>query len=289
MSESGESDRGAGPTLRWSVEQRVAFAARRLYWDGTINRDDLMRRFGVSANQATADLARLKDAYPDGFAYDTVARRYRAQNQFLPHEAEPTRLLRELRLIAESHLDPQDSVLASVPALAIAELPERSVDAAVLRPVLTAIRDRQAIGARYVSFQRPGERRRVLSPHALVFDGFRWHVRAHDAGDDTFKDFVIARLSRVAPAGAWQRLPAEDAAWNRLVTLEIAPHPWLDPHQRRVIARDYGMDAKQRLLLRVREAVLFYLRRRFGLVEGHEKRPAQEQHIVLVRIAREIG
>ncbi|HEX5326396.1 MAG TPA: WYL domain-containing protein [Acetobacteraceae bacterium] len=284
MSESGESDRSAGPTLRWSVEQRVAFAARRLYWDGTINRDDLMRRFGVSANQATADLARLKDAYPDSFAYDTVARRYRAHARFLPHEADPTRLLRELRLIAEGHLDPQDSVLATVPALAIAELPERSVDAAVLRPVLVAIRDQQAIGARYVSFQRPGERHRVLSPHALVFDGFRWHVRAHDAGDDTFKDFVIARLSSVAPAGTWQRVPAGDAAWNRLVTLEIAPHPRLAPHQRRVIARDYGMDAKQRLRLKVREAVLFYVRRRFGLVEGHERRPAQEQHIVLLRI-----
>jgi len=279
-----ESERTAAPALRWSVEQRVAFAARRLYWDGTINRDDLMRRFGVSANQATADLARLKDAYPDGFAYDTVTRRYRAQNQFLPHEAHPTRLLRELRLIAEGHLDPQDSVLASVPALAIAELPERSLDAAVLRAVLTAIRGRQAIGARYVSFQRPGERQRILSPHALVFDGFRWHVRAHDAGDDTFKDFVIARLSRVAPAGAWRRVPAEDAAWNRMMTLEIAPHPGLDPHQRRVIARDYGMDAKQRLLLKVREAVLFYVRRRFGLTEGHEQRPAQEQHVILLRM-----
>ncbi len=283
MSESGESDRTSGPGLRWSVEQRVAFAARRLFWDGTINRDDLMRRFGVSANQATADLARLKEAYPDGFAYDTVGRCYRAQPAFLPHEAAPSSLLRELRLIAERHLDPQAAVLATVPALAIAEVPERSVDTVVLRPVLAAIRDRQAIGARYVSFQRPGERQRVLSPHALVFDGFRWHVRAHDAGDDTFKDFVIARLSRVTPAGAWQRPPAEDRAWNRMVTLEIAPHPGLDPHQQRVIARDYGMDAKQRLLLNVREAVLFYVRQRFGLVEGHEKRPAQEQHIVLLR------
>jgi predicted DNA-binding transcriptional regulator YafY len=283
MSDLPESDATSSSSLRWSVEQRVDFATRRLYWDGTINRDDLMRRFGVSANQATADLARLKDAYPDGFAYDTVARRYRAHPTFLPHEANPTALLRELRLIAEGHLDPRDSTLASIPTLSIAEPAERLVDAAVLRPVLAAIRDRQAIGARYVSFQRPGERQRILSPHALVFDGFRWHVRAHDASDDTFKDFVIARLSRVVPAGAWRRVPADDSAWNRMVTLEIAPHSGLDPHQRRVIARDYGMDAKQRLLLKVREAVLFYVRRRFGLTDGHERRPAQEQHIVLLR------
>jgi predicted DNA-binding transcriptional regulator YafY len=279
-----ESDPTASPALRWSVEQRVAFAARRLYWDGSINRDDLMRRFGVSANQATADLARLKEAYPDGFAYDTVARRYRARPGFNPHQADPSSLLRDLRLIAEGHLDAQDSVLAAVPTLAIAEVPERSVDGAVLRSILAAIRDRQAVGARYVSFQRPGERQRVLSPHALVFDGFRWHVRAHDAGDDTFKDFVIARLSHVMTAGAWRRLPAEDAAWNRMMTLEIAPHPGLDPHQRRVVARDFGMGPKQRLLLKVREAVLFYVRRRFGLTDGHENRTAQEQHIVLLRV-----
>ncbi len=278
--ESSESE-GAGPALRWSVEQRVAFAARRLYWDGTINREDLMRRFGVSANQASADLARLKEVYPEGFRYDTVAKRYRAAEGFIPEGANPAALLRELRLIAESHLGTNLSVLAAPPPLAIAEMPERTVDAEVLRRLLGAIRARRAVAARYVSFQRAGEAGRILSPHALVFDGFRWHVRAHDAGDDRFKDFLIARLSRVKEAGAWRRGPEDDAAWNRTVTLVIVPHPKLDPHQRRVIARDYGMDARQRLRLAVREAVLFYVKRRFGLVEGHEARPAQEQHIVL--------
>ncbi len=272
------------PTLRWSVEQRVAFAARRLFWDGTINRDDLVRRFGVSANQATADLGRLREAYPDGVTYDTAARRYRGTPGFLPTEADPEALLRELRLIGEHQLDPTEATISVIPALSIAELPGRTVDTDVLRALLVAIRDRQALGARYVSFQRPGERQRILSPHALVFDGFRWHARAHDAGDGTFKDFVIARLSRAAPVGAWHRHPAEDTDWNRIVTLDIAPHPGLDAHQRRVVARDYGMDKRQRLTLKVRQAVLFYVRRRFGLTEGHEKRPAQEQHIVLSRI-----
>jgi predicted DNA-binding transcriptional regulator YafY len=278
-----EPDETAPPTpLRWSVERRVAFAAQRLFWDGSINRDDLMRRFGVSANQATADLARLKETYPDGFAYDTVARQYRAAQDFVPRELDPAALLRELRLIAEQHLDPANATLAAVPPLAIAELPGRAVDASVLRSVLAAIRDRRAIRARYVSFQRPGEHQRTLSPHALVFDGFRWHVRAHDCGDDAFKDFVIARLSRVTEAGAWIRHPAEDAAWNALTTLEIGPHPGLDTHQRRVVARDYGMDSQQRFRLEVRKAVVFYVKRRFGLVAGHEMRPAVEQHVVLV-------
>ncbi|MGH7079007.1 MAG: transcriptional regulator, partial [Acetobacteraceae bacterium] len=71
------SESDGRPQWRWSVEQRLQFAARRLYWDGTINREDLVSRFGVSQNQATADLAKLREAYPDTFAYDTVAKCYR--------------------------------------------------------------------------------------------------------------------------------------------------------------------------------------------------------------------
>lgn len=281
MSESGES--GGRAQLRWSVEQRIAFAARRLYWDGTINREDLVRRFGVSQNQATADLARLRQSYPDGFAYDTVAKCYRARAGFQPAEAGAASLLTELRLMAEGYLLPDASVLSAPPPLALASVPERAVEEAVLRGLLSAIGARDAVAARYVSFQRPGVSRRVLSPHALVFDGFRWHVRAHDAGDDRFKDFVIARLSDLRASGRRGRGAEADLAWQRQVTLVIAPHPGLDSHQRQVIARDYGME-RGRLRVTVREAVLFYVRRRFGLTEGHEQRPAQEQHIVLEKL-----
>jgi predicted DNA-binding transcriptional regulator YafY len=279
-----ESDEAGRSGLRWGVEQRVAFAARRLFWDGSINREDLLRRFGVSINQATADLARLRHSYPGGFAYDTVAKRYRPTEGFRPVEASAAALLRELRLLAEGHLEPAECVLASPPPLAIADLPERAVDPEVLRALLLAIASRMAVTGRYVSLQRPGEQVRVLSPHALVFDGFRWHVRAHDAGDDRFKDFVIARLSGLAADGPWRRGPEEDQPWNTERQLEIVPHPNLDAHQRGVIARDYGMDEDFVLRLHVREAMLFYIRRRFGLVDGHQERPALEQQIVLHQI-----
>jgi predicted DNA-binding transcriptional regulator YafY len=276
-----EADGTSHSNLRWSAEQRVAFAARRLFWDGSINREDLLRRFGVSINQATADLARLRHSYPEGFAYDTVAKRYRTAEGFHPTEASSAALLRELRLLAEGHVAPADSVLSSPPQLAIAELPERVVDADVLRALLVAIASRSAVTSRYISFQRAGEHVQCLSPHALVFDGFRWHVRAHDAGDDRFKDFAIARMSDLMADGPWRRAPEADQAWNTERRLEAVPHPDLDAHQRGVIAGDYGMDEDFVLRLPVREAMLFYVRRRLGLVDGHQQRPAEEQHIVL--------
>jgi hypothetical protein len=65
------------------------------------------------------------------------------------------------------------------------------------------------------------------------------------------------------------------------VELEIGPHPKLAPYQKRAIASDYGM-VGERLILRPRAAVLYYVRRRLGLVEGHEQRPPNDQQIVLL-------
>jgi hypothetical protein len=42
--------------LRWGVEQRLEFIEFRLFWEGHVNRRDLMDQFGVSVNQASTDL-----------------------------------------------------------------------------------------------------------------------------------------------------------------------------------------------------------------------------------------
>lgn len=39
------------PSLRWSVEQKLQFIEFRLFWEGHVNRADLMDTFGVSLNQ----------------------------------------------------------------------------------------------------------------------------------------------------------------------------------------------------------------------------------------------
>ena len=275
--------------LKWGVEQRLRFAERRLYWSGTINRADIMSRFGIAANQVSSDMNRLREKYPGALQYDTVARTYRAAPNYRPTDPGQGELLRELRLIAEGQLDRAESVLAQVPPLAIAEAPERAVDADVLRAVIQAINARRMISAGYISLHTPGNAQRTLTPHALVHDGFRWHVRAHDVGDGAWKDFLLARLSEVSDAGPAELTADDDYAWGTRVSIEIAPHPRFDARQRRIIASDYGMTAKQRLVLKVREAVKWYVLKRLGLVPGHEQRPAQEQQIVLTETLPEAG
>ena len=41
---------------RWSVGQRLEFIDFRLFWEGHVNRGDLVSFFGVSVPQASSDL-----------------------------------------------------------------------------------------------------------------------------------------------------------------------------------------------------------------------------------------
>lgn len=270
------------PAPRWSVERRLDFVASRLAWEGRINRADLVARFGVSPNQATADLKRFADLNPGALVYDTRAKMYVAGRTWArPDATDAALLLRDLRLVAEGVLPPGETVLASPPALALAEPPIRAAPPDVLAAVLSAIRDRRALSAVYQSFSTPESRRRRLEPHALVFDGFRWHARARDVEEDRFKDFVLGRLSEPADAGNATVAASEDVAWQTMVTLDIRPHPGLSPTQRAAVEADYGMTGG-RVLLTCREAVVYYAKRRLGLTPGHELRNPADQHVILV-------
>src|ERR1700730_18350681 len=76
--------------LRWSVERRLAFIEERLFWLGEVNRTDLVRRFGVSMSQASADIARYLAHDPPGVTYDKSAKRYVAGEEFRPVLAPPS-------------------------------------------------------------------------------------------------------------------------------------------------------------------------------------------------------
>ena len=49
------------PELRWGVERRLEFIEFRLYWEGGINRSDIMDQFGVSVPQASKDLSQYQE------------------------------------------------------------------------------------------------------------------------------------------------------------------------------------------------------------------------------------
>ncbi len=71
--------------LRWGVGKRLEFIEFRLFWEGRVNRSDLMEQFGISVNQASADLNRYIALAPENTVYDKSLRTYvrTLENPFL--------------------------------------------------------------------------------------------------------------------------------------------------------------------------------------------------------------
>lgn len=181
--------------LRWGIEQRLEFIEFRLFWEEHVNRIDLMDQFGVSVNQASMDLNRYIGFAPDNMVYDKSARTYVRGHNFKPQFLKPdaSRYLAQLRSVADGILDREDSWIADLPPYAASPTPVRGVDPITLRSVVGAIRRAEAIEVKYQSLSNPEPRWRWVAPHAIAFDGFRWHARAYCLTDKVFNRELLAR------------------------------------------------------------------------------------------------
>nr|WP_233093020.1 WYL domain-containing protein [Paracoccus sp. IB05] len=248
-----------------------------------------MDQFGVSVNQASTDLNRYIGFAPANMVYDKSARTYVRGSAFQPKFLEPdaSRYLAQLRSVAENILDREDSWIANLPSFASAPTPVRGVDPVTLRSVVGAIRRSEEIEIRYQSLSSPDPRWRWIAPHAIAFDGFRWHARAFCLTDECFKDFLLSRMIEIRGSRESGTSADDDLDWNSELVLEVAPHPELSETQAKVIALDYGMRGG-RAKIKVRRALLYYALRRLGLDTDPAARRPQDQQIVLMN-APEIG
>ena len=94
--------------LRWGVEQRLEFIEFRLFWEGHVNRSDVMEQFGLSVNQASSDLNRYIGFAPDNMVYDQSAAdlcsRSRTSSRVFD-KLDAGRYLAQLRSLADGILD----------------------------------------------------------------------------------------------------------------------------------------------------------------------------------------
>ena len=269
--------------LRWSVEQRLEFIEFRLYWQGHVNRSDLIERFQVSVNQASGDLTRYSDLAPRNMTYNVRVRSYERAPGFNPRFFKPDadRYLSSLRAIGTGLIRQDESWLSAMPPHDSAPLPVRSVVAETLRVVIEAIDRRDTIEVQYQSFSRPDPTWRWLAPHSFAFDGFRWHARAWCEVDACFKDFLLSRILATRGVKSSSIDGAADKNWNEFISLEIGPHPDLSPTQQAAIRMDYAM-TDGRMTLTVRKALLHYAIKRIGLDTDPAARKPEDQQIVLL-------
>lgn len=269
--------------LKWGVERRLEFIEFRLFWEGGVNRSDLIDTFGVSVPQASKDLTHYQERAPQNAVYDKSARRYVAGPDFQPvfMDPDPDAYLMRLRSMAEGFAEPGANWLAAPPDMDVVLTLRRKVDTEVLRSVLAAVREERSLDLHYQSMNRdrPDPAWRRITPHAFGFDGLRWHVRAWCHETERFKDFLLSRVLGFGEFGEPGAAAAQDRLWQETFDITLVPHPDLSVGQQAVVAKDYNM-ADGRAVLTVRYAMLFYVLKRLGLLDGARLRDPRIQHIV---------
>ncbi|MEQ1903136.1 MAG: WYL domain-containing protein [Pirellulaceae bacterium] len=270
---------------RWGFVQRLEFIEFRLFWDGQINRADIIEKFRISEPQASADLTAYQSIAPGNIEYDKSRKTYVASAKFKPAVTHPTarHYFSQLRALDDKVLTRDETWLGTMPPYAVVPLVRRRLDERKLRTILQVIRSSQAIHVEYQSFSKPEATQRWITPHALGFDGFRWHLRAWCDERRDFLDFVLARLLRVHGTRPGEINAHLDRAWHTMITFRLGPNPKLELAQRRAIELDYGM-RNGCVEVSTRECMSYYLERQLGLdLDPVLVPPARQQLILLNR------
>jgi predicted DNA-binding transcriptional regulator YafY len=246
-------------SLPQNQRERLNYLEFRVFFTGQISRSDLIKRFGISEAAATRDLATYREKVPRNIELDPVAKHYRIQPGFaltFIKDVAPKLVLRALVHGLGDDFGTTPSTL--IPC----ELPPRlsAPDIDTLATISRAIFQQKAIRIRYLS-NSGGDGPRELVPHCLAGNGLRWHVRAFNRQKSRFSDFVINRIASAEIIEDSKPEPHEtrehDDDWNRMVVLELVPHP--DKLELRERTEDeYGM-VDGVLTFKVRGALVGYV------------------------------
>ena len=272
--------------LRWSIERRLEFIEFRLYWEGGINRADIVDQFGLSVPQASKDLSRYQELAPNNMAYDKSEKRYLAAPGFAPRflRPDPDQYLSQLNAAGTLAVPPNETWISRIPSLDSLPILHRRVDPHFLRALLDAVRNERSMEILYQSMNptRPEPVWRGVSPHAFANDGYRWHVRAFCHIDRFFKDFLLSRCLDYRPAGQALAQSSDDTDWLEFFDVELIPNPKLSKSQQLVISHDYGMEGG-RLNVYIRKSLFFYFERQHRLDIADTLDRPQEVPIVIAR------
>lgn len=266
MKEMQDQDPQEGKPISKVQERRLQFIDFRLRWQGQLNRMDLMEHFGISTPQASLDVALYISLATDNLEYNKTLRAYVATEHFQPlfGRTSARRYLAELFALKEGILEPSASFIGRPPACEIAPSPARVLDDRTLARINRAILEGKSAHVLYQSMSSVDPSERWITPHALAYDGFRWHVRAFCHKREEYTDFVLARILDLIGTDT-KPVPKTDHQWDTIIDLILTPHPDLSLGAKKVIELDYGM-TDGTLSLPCRQALLYYTLKRHGLL-----------------------
>ena len=275
--------------VRWDLALRYRLIETIAWWEGRLTTVHLIQSFGISRQQASKDInTYITEHAPRNLTYDKQLKGYVPSKHFKP-------LFIDDSASAYLHLLYQNNERAPhIEGLALAyahtkvlEVPDRTIRAEILRPLLKACRENMRLEVEYVSLANPAPEGRLIAPHTLVYTGMRWHVRAYCEKNNQYRDFVLSRL-RGQPEleGISENGIDGDEVWNNEVTVIIEPDSRLTAAQKVIIEADFGMQNGQ-LLIPTRRALVKYVLQRYQ-IDPTKMEPRPEAQQIVVRNLTEL-
>lgn len=266
------------------VKERFTFINNVVGWEGQINATHIATKFQLSRQAASSILKQYREKFPTYLKYDQSQKAYIATNHFNQSFSHSNGFNSFSQYLAAIDFGSDDSSnLLSSMALEV-EAPLRNINPLQIRPILRAIREKLQIDIGYISLSSPNYLDRIIQPHALIFDGLRWHVRAYCNKNQQFRDFTLSRFNGEAEfEGKATHSPALDENWQTMVEVVIEADPRFNEQQKRIIEQDFQMENGQKTIT-TRAALVNYLLRRLHI--NSYKNTPEEQQIVLTYDSR---
>ena len=230
-------------SIKWEQRQRLTLLEATVFWSGEFSTNVLMDCFGISRVQASKDLTLYQSLCPGNIRYDKFLKRYVVDGAFKPAFMTGTagEFLQVLKVQQDRTGGALVTLVKNLPVVDVLEPVFRQINPAVLQTVNQAIVAGKEVLVRYQSMSRAGPVEHRLCPHALVFDGLRWHARAFSYTHHDFRDFVLARMSSAELKFAAEVDASGDTAWHEFVSVRMGAHPGLSDAQKEAVEFDYGM------------------------------------------------
>ena len=258
--------------LTWCQRSRLKAIETLAYWKGRVNTSDLIRYFGISRAVALRDFKIYRGIAPRNLEYNPTDKAFAPADGFSPYLGSPR----------------FDDYMAMLPGKCeLIERPLFDLSPKITRPTLMAVNQGFALLVLYRSLEHPDGLERTLYPHALVYTGFRWHIRAWCSFREEFRDFNLSRmeharaLDQKAPKHAGQD---RDALWNKRVEIHLKANPELSDDEQRLIEAEFGMRRKV-LSITTRGALVMYVLQSFQVEIGKGTNPRRNRLVLYNRSA----
>lgn len=272
----------ASKKAKWNVRKRLEFIEFRLFWDGAFNRKDLVDTFGISAQQASADIASYQEIGPENLSYDKAQKTYLRSDRFSPNliSGWAHRYLLQLVAIESGWMDSEDTWFEDIHPIEINVLKKQRLDIYILMSILDAIRGAKQVDMFYRSMTGSIASDRLIEPHSLSYSSGRWYVRAWSSEHNNFRDYNLNRIEAARATNDAKIDRSLDFEWHHTIDLIIVPNPELAEDRQKAVIYEYEMeDGKTEINCRLSSS--FYLMSEHNLDVDPGRLDPLKQQLVL--------